>query len=131
MFRKYNSAAIPRPIPSPPLLMKAEIPKQIAATSICRTKYARNKSAKIFASGISPTKNADNTATPMTTTFSTAICKNTEQSFCTTIFPRLTGCVSKNSAVCSFSSFASAEMPKRAAKKEPPSPSTFPHSTPK
>ena len=37
----------------------------------------------------------------------------------------------RNSAVCSFSSFASAEMPRRAAKKAPPSPRILPHSTPK
>ena len=41
------------------------------------------------------------------------------------------GCVRRNSAVCSFSSLASADTPTIAAKKAPPSPSTFPHSTPK
>ncbi len=71
----------------------------------------------------------ENTVTAITTILRIAICAVIANSFPDMIFALDTGCASKNSAVCSFSSFASAEIPSIAAKNAPPSPNTLPHST--
>ena len=40
-FKKYMIAAIPRPTPILPFLIKADMPKQMPASSICKIKYAK------------------------------------------------------------------------------------------
>ena len=62
------------------------------------------------------------------TRFMAMIWAYTETSFSVTIRALLTGWVNRNSAVRSFSSLLRMPAPHRAAKKAPPSPSTFPHS---
>ena len=73
----------------------------------------------------------DATEQAATKAFSSTMHTTTAASFAATTPARLTGWVSRNSAVCSDSSLDSMRTPRYAAKNAPPMPSTAPHSTPK
>ena len=70
----------------------------------------------------------DNLDNKNTTIFIIQICTNTAIPFSVITRFLLTGWLSKNSAVLSFSSFANAVTARIAAKNAPPIPITFPHS---